>query len=231
MGYYKESNNVYEENYYVTNDNEDIVFYMDGHRQIIKSPIVIFNNENIKFNFQNYALRDYEYVISAEDTLADKNKKVQLEESKKLLKQEGLARKCEHQQIRIKIEFGDDQTVILNKPLTYKEIEAWDKIDHHYEFKDKKFFEDNGERDAIDLQIESIFGKRYVGKIVITLNNILNTRDVVIIPFNIEKSSSSINGKKMELISANLTNDNNVAFTFNIVNDKQIVFASKKKNS
>lgn len=231
MGYYKESDNVYEEDYYVVNDSNDIISYVNGYRRILKNPIVIFNNENINFNFENYILYEYNYVISTENNIKDNEKKVELEKNDGLLEKEGSIKKSPYPQIKIKIEFGDDTSEILDKPLTYKNKETWNQVTHHYEFKDEKFFEETNEKDSLDKDIEAIFGKSYKSKIIITINNVINIKDTIVIPFDIEKSSSSINGRKMDLISANLTNNNNISFTFNIVNDKQIVFATNKKNS
>ena len=217
MGYYKETDNVYSQEYYVIQEETDKVSYPNNIRLIEKTPIVIINNESINFNLKNYILYNYDYNISEENIIETEIMERDLikeETTKTFIKPEIANRQSNYSKIRIKIDFGDDSSIISNKPLTYKGKDSWDIINHHYSFSDKKFFE-----------------KNFNGKIIITINNIENLKDIIIIPFKIEKLSAATRGIKMDLISANLTNDNNISFTFNILNDNQIVFATNKENS
>lgn len=230
MGYYKESKNVYEEDYYVVREDDDIISYVNNSRQILKTPIIIFNNESINFNFKNYRLFDYKWIIKEEENANEQGNLFISENNIELIETEGALKMSPFQQIKIKIDYGDNKSEILNKPLVYRGENQWDAISHHYEISDTHFF-DEKEPDDIDNIIEKTFGKKYISKILITLSNILNLKDTIIIPFDIENLSSAANGIKMELLSANLTNDNNISFAFNIINDKQVVFASNKEKS
>ena len=209
MGYYTETINTYSNEYNVIREQNDIIEYIDGIRIVTKPAIVIINSENIKFNFDDYALYYYDKVLVSQsnDCFTTKdNKKIETEKS-------GL--KSPYEKIKIKIDYGDGCKETLTKPLTHKKFiltgdDNWSNTEHFYNFNDEKYF--NG-----------------IHYIIFTIKNLEGIKDKVIIPFTILNSIAANYNIKMDLVSANLTNDNNVSFVFNIPGDNQIVFASNKK--
>jgi hypothetical protein len=218
MSYYIEGVNVYEEDYYVIRENSDIITYSDNVRYIRKTPIVIINNEDITFNFKNYILYNYDYSIIEELKRSETGIERVFSKEKSentSIKTEKSSFESKYSKIKIKIDFGDNTNKTLIKSLTPSGKNSWDIITHHYNFTDKKYFDKE---------------EKYIGEIRISINNVENLKDIVIIPFTIGKASSTIEGLKMNLLSANLTNDNKISFTFNVLNDNQIVFANTKNS-
>lgn len=211
MGYYIEATNIYSNEYDVMRESDDTIEYIDGIRVVTKPAIVIINGEAIKFNFNNYTLYYYDKMLATEskDYLSTQdNKKIETEKS-------GV--KSPYDKIKIKINYGDGDTETLIKPLTHKKYmltgdDDWSSVEHFYNFNDEKYFN----------------GIRYI---TFNIKNLEGLEDKIIIPFTILTSVAANYNIKMDLISANLTNDNNVSFVFNIVGDNQIVFATDKKKS
>lgn len=211
MGYYTEATNIYSNEYIVMRESDDTIEYIDGIRVVTKPAIVIINGEAIKFNFNNYTLYYYNKMLATEskDYLSTQdNKKIETEKS-------GV--KSPYDKIKIKINYGDGATETLIKPLTHKKYmltgdNDWSSVEHFYNFNDEKYF--NG-----------------IQYIIFNIKNLEGLEDKIIIPFTILTSVAANYNIKMDLISANLTNDNDVSFVFNIVGDNQIVFATDKKKS
>ena len=209
MGYYTEADNVYSDTYNVVRKDTDIIEYVDNTRIIHKPSIIIINNENIIFNFNNYNLYYNEMLLATEALeylRAENLSKLEIEKSNK---------KSPYGKIKIEIDYGDGNNETLNKPLTYKSekmFDAWTITEHFYNFTDKKYFEN-------------------VNYITFIIKNIEGIKDKIIIPFIILNSDAINYNVKMDLISANLTNDNRTSFVFNIINDNQLIFATDKKKS
>lgn len=212
MGYYIEGNDIYSNEYIVIRESTDIVEYDSKLRIIYKPEIIIINNEKITFNFENYKLSYYNAALTTQngellETLGEEKNVIKLENSESL---------SPYEKIKIKINFGDDNKKILSKSLTHKNYilkknEKWDSIEHFYSFNDEKYYN----------------GKQYI---VIEIKNIEGITDKIIIPFTVLNTVASEYNVKMDLVSANLTNDNDVSFVFNILNDNQLVFATNKQN-
>lgn len=212
MGYYTETDNIYGEEYYIIRENEDKISYISKIRIVEKPQIVIINNEDITFNLKNYVLNYYESIISSQ-----KEEGLKVEKSNEYIIVEKSEKPSPYEKIKIKIDFGDGHKANLVKPLTHKELilngsSDWSIIKHHYSFNDKKYFEK-------------------INYIVIEVKNIEGLIDKIVIPFTILSSLAADYNLKMDLLSANLTNDNNISFVFNILNNNQIVFASNKEDS
>ena len=209
MGYYTETDNVYSDTCNIFREDTDVVEYVDGTRIIHKPAIIIINNENIIFNFDNYNLYYSEMLLATEVPeylRAEDLSKLEIEKSNK---------KSPYGKIKIEIDYGDGSNEVLNKPLIYKFEETsntWSSTEHFYNFTDKKYFEN-------------------INYITFIIKNIEGIKDKVIIPFTILTSAAVTYNVKMDLISANLTNDNNTSFVFNMVNNNQLVFAIDKKKS
>lgn len=213
MGYYIEGNDIYSNEYIVIRESTDIVEYDSKLRIIYKPEIIIINNEKITFNFENYKLSYYNAALTTQngellETLGEEKNVIKLENSESL---------SPYEKIKIKINFGDDNKEILSKSLTHKNYilkknEKWDSIEHFYSFNGEKYYN----------------GKQYI---VIEIKNIEGITDKIIIPFTVLNTVASEYNVKMDLVSANLTNDNDVSFVFNILNDNQLVFATNKQNS
>jgi hypothetical protein len=212
MGYYKETDNVYADEYNVIRDNNEIISYSAGIRIITKPTIVLINNESLKFNFEKYILTYYTKALADENiniiSNEIKNKAISVENAEKI---------SPYDKIKIKIDFGDGNKEVLSKPLTHKEYilygnDTWYSTTHFYSFNDKKYFEN-------------------INYITAEIRNIEGIVDKVVIPFIVLNSSAADYNVKLDLISANLTNSNDISFVFNILNDNQIVFATNKENS
>lgn len=212
MGYYIEGTDIYSDEYAVIRENTDIIEYDSKLRIITKPEIIIINNEKITFNFENYKLSYYTMALASQV-----NKLFETEEKqKRIIETENTETLSPYEKIKIKINFGDGVKQTLSKPLTYKNYilkkdEIWDSTEHFYSFEDEKYY--NGQQN-----------------IIIEIKNIEGITDKIIIPFTVLNTVASEYNVKMDLISANLTNDNNVSFVFNILNDNQLVFASNKQN-
>ena len=212
MGYYIEGTDIYSDEYAVIRENTDIIEYDSKLRIITKPEIIIINNEKITFNFKNYKLSYYTMALaSQEDKLFETEEK-----EKRIIETENTETLSPYEKIKIKINFGDGVKQTLNKPLTHKNYilkkdEIWDSTEHFYSFEDEKYY--NGQQN-----------------IIIEIKNIEGITDKIIIPFTVLNTTASEYNVKMDLISANLTNDNNVSFVFNILNDNQLVFATNKQN-
>lgn len=212
MGYYKESDNVYAEEYNVIREVSDKISYISEIRVIEKPQIIIINNEDITFNLEKYVLTYYKSIISSQ-----KEEGLKAENTDDYVIVEKSEKVSPYEKIKIKIDFGDGNKKTLIKPLTHKEFilngtSNWASVKHHYSFNDKKYF------DSIQY-------------IIIEIKNIEGIVDKIIIPFTILSSLAADYDLKMDLLSANLTNDNNVSFIFNILNNNQIVFTTNKENS
>ena len=123
-------------------------------------------------------------------------------------------KKSPYGKIKIKVDFGDGQNNLSVKPLSHKNFilgntTSWCTIEHFYSFKEKEYFEKEG-------------------KIIFEIKNIEGLCDTIIIPFELINSSVNSYNAKLDLMSANLTNDNNISFVFNNVQDNQLIFASIK---
>ena len=212
MGYYIEGTDIYSDEYAVIREITDIIEYDSKLRIITKPEIIIINNEKITFNFKNYKLSYYTMALaSQEDKLFETEEK-----EKRIIETENTETLSPYEKIKIKINFGDGVKQTLNKPLTHKNYilkkdEIWDSTEHFYSFEDEKYYND----------------KQHI---VIEIKNIEGITDKIIIPFTVLNTVASEYNVKMDLISANLTNDNDVSFVFNILNDNQLVFASNKQN-
>ena len=207
MGYYTEAANIYKNEYNVIKEEDDVIEYSDVMRIITKPAIVIINNENIQFNFDSYNLHYFDKKLATQ-----KGEYLSSEDSRKI-ELEGSDIKSPYTKIKIKIDYGDGKKEILSKPLNYtnfSKLNDWACTEHFYNFNDKKYYE----------------GTHYITFII---KNIEGLTDKIIIPFTVLNTQAVNYNVKMDLISANLTNDNNVSFVFNIVGDNQIVFASLKK--
>lgn len=207
MGYYTEAANIYKDEYNVIREQTDDIKYSDGLRIVTKPAIVIIDNENIRFNFKDYDLCYFDKMLATQkdEYLGTENLyKIELENS---------AAKSPYSKIKIMIDYGDDKKETLFKPLNRtnsNDLDDWAHVDHFYNFNDKKYYE----------------GTHYITFII---KNIEGLTDKIIIPFTVLNTLAANYNVRMDLISANLTNDNNVAFVFNVVGDNQIVFASLKK--
>lgn len=211
MGYYIESTNIYSDEYNIVREYNDVIEYIDGIRVVTKPAVVIINNENIKFNFDDYILYYYDKML-----IAQNSKYLSTQDDKKI-KVGNADFKSPYDKIKIKIDYGDGNKETLIKPLTHSKYiltgdNNWSNVTHFYSFNDKKYFE----------------GTQYITFIIKNIEGIV---DKVIIPFTILTSNAANYNIKMDLVSANLTNDNNVSFVFNILGDNQLVFATNKKNS
>lgn len=213
MGYYIEDTDIYSDEYMVIRESTDIIEYDSKLRIITKPEIIIINNEKITFNFENYKLSYYNAALTTQngellETLGEEKNVIKLENSESL---------SPYEKIKIKINFGDNNKEILSKSLTHKNYilkknEKWDSVEHFYSFDDEEYYN----------------GKQYI---IIEIKNIEGITDKIIIPFTVLNTVASEYNVKMDLVSANLTNDNDVSFVFNILNDNQLVFASNKEDS
>lgn len=212
MGYYIEGTDIYSDEYMVIRESTDIIEYDSKLRIITKPEIIIINNEKITFNFENYKLSYYTMALASQV-----NKLFETEEKeKRIIETENTEALSPYEKIKIKINFGDGLKQTLDKPLTYKNYilkkdEIWDSTEHFYSFEDEKYYN----------------GKQHI---VIEIKNIEGITDKIIIPFTVLNTVASEYNVKMDLVSANLTNDNDVSFVFNILNDNQLVFATNKQN-
>jgi hypothetical protein len=212
MGYYIEDTDIYSDEYMVIRESTDIIEYGSKLRIITKPEIIIINNEKITFNFENYKLSYYTMALASQV-----NKLFETEEKeKRIIETENTETLSPYEKIKIKINFGDGLKQTLDKPLTHKNYilkkdEIWDSTEHFYSFEDEKYYN----------------SKQHI---IIEIKNIEGIMDKIIIPFTVLNTVASEYNVKMDLISANLTNDNNISFVFNILNDNQLVFASNKQN-
>lgn len=114
----------------------------------------------------------------------------------------------QYDKIKIKIDFGDGKKNLLIKPLNSRGG-TWDIIEHFYSIDDKETIETGN-------------------KITIEIKNIEGLTDNIVIPFEILKSESTSYNVALELLNANLTNDNKISFIFNNIQDNQVILASTK---
>lgn len=213
MGYYIEGIGIYSDEYTVIRENTDNVEYDSKLRIITKPEIIIINNEKITFNFENYKLSYYTIGLKAQtDELFETE-----EDEKRIIEVENAESLSPYEKIKIKINFGDGNNKTISKPLTHKNYilkkdTNWDSVEHFYSFEEEKYYN----------------GQQYI---IIVIKNIEGITDKIIIPFKVFNTAVSEYNIKMDLISANLTNDNNISFIFNVGNENQLVFASIKENS
>lgn len=211
MGYYVDKTNFYSEIYNVVREDNDIIDYSTNGRIITKNKIIIINNESITFNLEKYDL----YYITKHIIKEEIDKKISSEKINPfIIEQSG--KKSPYDKIKIKVDFGDGQHDLLVKPLSHKNFilgnkTSWCTIEHFYSFKEKEYFEKGG-------------------KIIFEIKNIEGLCDIIIIPFELINSSVNNYNAKLDLMSANLTNDNNISFVFNNVQDNQLIFASTKNS-
>lgn len=202
MGYYY--NDKYSSILDFNNDKGKDYLYQKG--------IILINNENTIFDFSNYTQNREMNAIIKENK---PNPNVFTEkETNLLVENSGLAIKdC---LFKIIIDYKDGTIESLNKP--DNNSTDWLKTTHKFSFTGDEYYNLSSNVSTWPT-------------IDITLYNLYGFKDEISIPFKLKKASFNQSNTKLKLISANIRNDNKIAYTFLDENTNQIILTTSNFNS
>lgn len=196
---------------YYYNDKYSTILDFDNTKKVnnfYQNGIILVNNEDTIFDFSNY-IQD----IAINNILKEDNPDILTERTTNLLMESaGIAVKdC---LFKISINYKDGKIDVLNKPSNNSR--DWLKVNHKFAFTTEKYFNlDPGkvhEWPTID----------------ITLYNLYGFSESIAVPFSLRKSSFNQSNTKLKLISANIRNDNKIAYTFLDENTNQLILTTSK---
>jgi hypothetical protein len=202
MGYYY--NDKYSSILDFNNSEDKDYLYQKG--------IILINNENTVFDFSNYTQhREMNAIIK--ENIPNRNVFTE-KETNLLVENSGLAIKdC---LFKIIIDYKDGTIESLNKP--DNNSTDWLKTTHKFSFTGDEYYNlssDVSTWPTIDISLYNLYG----------------FKDEISIPFKLKKASFNQSNTKLKLISANIRNDNKIAYTFLDENTNQIILTTSNFNS
>jgi hypothetical protein len=202
MGYYY--NDKYSSILDFNNSEDKDYLYQKG--------IILINNENTVFDFSNYT-QNREMNAIIKENIPNRNVFTE-KETNLLVENSGLAIKdC---LFKIIIDYKDGTIESLNKP--DNNSTDWLKTTHKFSFTGDEYYNlssDVSTWPTIDISLYNLYG----------------FKDEISIPFKLKKASFNQSNTKLNLISANIRNDNKIAYTFLDENTNQIILTTSNFNS
>lgn len=211
MGYYYNDiysslltfDNTNDTNFDTDESTNDLTFYPDG--------IIIINNETIELDFTDFIqTRVMNNILTERATalLTERNTNALLESSGFDVKD------C---LFKITINYKDGSSDVLTRSsMNDNNDTSWLCVKHKFNFTDEKYF---------NLDPNDVSNWPTID---ITLHNLYGFKDNIKVPFSLKKSSYNQSNIRLKLISANIRNDNKVAYTFLDLNSNQIILTSSE---
>jgi hypothetical protein len=206
MGYY------YKDKYssllsFDNNEGKTTSFYPEG--------IIIINNEEMDLDFADYVQTQVvNNILEEAHTEEDENNpKVVLTERNTNMLLEAAGFDVKDCLFKVVINYKDGTTDTLTRPSMASD-KSWLRTKHKFNFSNENYF---------NLDPEKIYEWPTLD---ITLYNLYGFSSTIKVPFSLKKSSYNQTGIRLKLISANIRNDNKVAYTFLDLNTNQIILTS-----
>lgn len=164
--------------------------------------IKIVNNESISFHFSKFIVHSPVFFLSDEE----ENNFIS-EDKNYYIEAETSNVGDDIYKNKIVIDYGDGTTEKL-----YNFDKAPETVDHLFSFQNETDFN-------TDKQI------------IIKIYTVFNSVEKVIINYTVAKQSLQQYGFDLKILSANITNNKEIAYSFNNTSKNEIFFASTKKNN
>lgn len=164
--------------------------------------IKIVNNESVSFHFSNFIVHSPVFFLSDEE----ENNFIS-EDRTYNIESETSNVGDDIYKNKIIIDYGDGTTEKL-----YNFDKAPETVEHLFSFQDETDFNTNKQ-------------------IIIKIYTVFNSFEEVIINYTVDKQSLQQYGFDLKILSANITNNKEIAYSFNNTSKNEIFFASTKKNN
>lgn len=164
--------------------------------------IKIVNNESISFHFSNFIVHSPVFFLSDEE----ENNFISEDELYNIESETSNVGDDIYKN-KIIIDYGDGT---IEKLYNFDKVP--ESVEHLFSFQDEADFNSTKQ---INIKIYTVF----------------NSFEEIIINYTIEKQSLQQYGFDLKILSANITNNKEIAYSFNNTSKNEIFFASTKKNN